>query len=794
MSFNVGVFQIPDVPQGVAAPDRIQNNLPTPAQQLGQTMTTEAQATRNIEMHANSLAAEDKVNQLVMQKVKLTVDPKIGYSSVLDANVLPENRESKKSMAEDFTGAMTQHIDDLASQLENPEQKAMFLKRAGMINADFQHGLLKHQTLQVHANASNVVKTSFKSAIADAGSDSMNPVAISTGLQRINAATSSALNLGMSGVGADYMRKEAISDLHVGVVEGRLGLGKLQEAKDYLESIPPGSVDGNKLMLLHSKIKGAKDGTMVMGAIGTLRNKYNSSVDPSDVTRLTLAAGLMPSVIQSESAGDQSAVSPKGATGAAQIMPTTGPEAAALAGVPWDENRFKTDKAYNVALGQAYLNKQIEDFKGDPAKALAAYNAGPGATRKAIGLATKAGNPNDWIDYFPSSNTDTKPYVLKTLGQWQSGDTRPPIPTLHELKNEAFRMANGNWEMWKVLEPEVDKLHTELKSSVTDRGDQAYGSAMKQLQQNGGNLAAVPFSIRRDIPGDKMPSLTSFATSVAKGEQIVTPKAIYAQLSDDAVLMGKEPLMVNGKPYLLTDQSFANLQTQLSPDDFKHFTSERKRVLTGTGANLPTDLNTPEIKNYLNPQLDAMNIQTDPQKRNQAEEARYGNILKTVHDDIRTAQQNATPPHKFTGKELETQVHKTLLRMGTVKNRVFSDETKPVVVMDLGELNKAYRPVVDQVKASFKAKGIDPKDEQIVGAVQDVLRAEANRAEAAAAALKEAPPPAPPTPAPAPVATTAPTVPAPAPVAPQMSVEERYRRQKAVDAKAEFLKKSKESK
>ena len=791
MAFTVGVFGTPDVPQGVAAPDRIQDNLPTPAQQLGQTLTTDAQQYRNIEMHANSLAAEDKVNQLVMQKVKLTVDPKIGYAGVLGANVLPENRESKQSLSEEFTGKMQQTVEDLASKLENPEQKAMFLKRAGMINADFQHGLLSHQTQQVHANASNVVTSTFKSAVEDAGSDSMNPVAISTGLQRINAATASALQLGMSGVGADLMRKEAISNLHVAVVEGRIGTpGGIQAATDYLNSLPAGSIDGNRLMQLHTKLKGAKDGTQLMGIIGGMRDRYNGVVDPSDTSRLATAAGLMPFVIDSESGGKQFAPdgstleSKAGALGKAQVLLSTGPEAAALAGETWDENKFRTVAAYNVKLGQAYLNKQIQDFKGDPAKALAAYNAGPGATKKAIDLATKAGKPDDWIDYFPSTNTETKAYVTKTLNQWQSGDTRPPIPTLHDLKNEAFKMANGNWELWKTLEPEVEKLHNEIKGSVTDRGDAAFGSAMKLLQQNGGNLAAVPYAIRRDIPGDKMPSLTSFATSVAKGEQIVTPKPLYAQLSDDATLQK------------LTDTQFNNLQSQLSPADFAHFTSERKRVLTGTGANLPSDLNTPEIKGILNPQLDILNIQTDPQKRNQTEEARYGTIVKAVNDDIRRAQLSANPPHKFTSKELETQIHKTLLWMGTVKG-FFTDTAKPVVTMDLGELNKTYPKVVDQIKDQFKKNGQSPTDEQLVAETQQVLAVERARAEAAAAALKEAPPPAPVAPPAAPAPTPAPTpaAPTPAPYTPAMSGRELYERQKAAqNAKPGEKYKPKESK
>lgn len=95
------------------------------------------------------------------------------------------------------------------------------------------------------------------------------------------------------------------------------------------------------------------------------------------------------SLTHQESRGNQAAVSPKGATGVAQVMPATGPEAAALAGVGWDPVAFKEDAAYNERLGRAYFRKQMEDNNMEPERALSAYNAGPGANRKAGGDLSK---------------------------------------------------------------------------------------------------------------------------------------------------------------------------------------------------------------------------------------------------------------------------------------------------------------------------------------------------------------------------------------------------------------------
>lgn len=101
--------------------------------------------------------------------------------------------------------------------------------------------------------------------------------------------------------------------------------------------------------------------------------------------------------------------SPKGAIGIAQIMPATAPEAAKLAGLPYDITRLKNDEAYNFALGEAYFEKQLRDFGGDERKAAAAYNAGPGAVRRAIAK----GGPNGWINHVPR---ETQNYVAQIPG------------------------------------------------------------------------------------------------------------------------------------------------------------------------------------------------------------------------------------------------------------------------------------------------------------------------------------------------------------------------------------------
>lgn len=125
--------------------------------------------------------------------------------------------------------------------------------------------------------------------------------------------------------------------------------------------------------------------------------------DPETVWQKMVGPGGKGGVEGGTNADGTFRTSPKGAVGPAQVMPGTAPEAARLAGVAFDQTRYKTDFAYNLALGRAYYNKQLSDF-GDPILAAAAYNAGPGRIRSAL----QKGGPDGWLSHVPE---ETRKYV-----------------------------------------------------------------------------------------------------------------------------------------------------------------------------------------------------------------------------------------------------------------------------------------------------------------------------------------------------------------------------------------------
>jgi soluble lytic murein transglycosylase-like protein len=92
--------------------------------------------------------------------------------------------------------------------------------------------------------------------------------------------------------------------------------------------------------------------------------------------RYGLERNLVRSVMAAESAFQPHAVSPKGAVGLMQLMPSTAQEMGAN----------PRDPVQNVDAGVRYLCDLLNKYDGRLWHALAAYNAGPGAVQKYNGI------------------------------------------------------------------------------------------------------------------------------------------------------------------------------------------------------------------------------------------------------------------------------------------------------------------------------------------------------------------------------------------------------------------------
>jgi soluble lytic murein transglycosylase-like protein len=117
-------------------------------------------------------------------------------------------------------------------------------------------------------------------------------------------------------------------------------------------------------------------GTTATGAVTPGANTpYAAEIDAA-AKKYNVDPALLRGLIRQESNFNANAGSPAGARGLTQLMPGT---AAALGVDP-------SVPAQAIEGGAKYLRQQLDKFGGDPAKALAAYNAGPGAVQRYGGI------------------------------------------------------------------------------------------------------------------------------------------------------------------------------------------------------------------------------------------------------------------------------------------------------------------------------------------------------------------------------------------------------------------------
>ena len=212
---------------------------------------------------------------------------------------------------------------------------------------------------------------------------------------------------------ADFLLK--IQGTLLGILGGGVVGGIVGSVVGGIAGIPAGPA-GIMAGIAGGGVAGTGIGAVAGGATGGVFDLLrNLGVGPWSQSASGLAnsnvatSGLIDAMIGQESGGNPNAISPKGARGLMQLMPST----AAQLGVNPD------DPQQNVAGGTAYVNQMLKRYGGDVVEALGAYNAGPG--RMDAFLAGKASLPDETKQYISS--------VLSRAGK--TGDVNVGGITIH---------------------------------------------------------------------------------------------------------------------------------------------------------------------------------------------------------------------------------------------------------------------------------------------------------------------------------------------------------------------------
>jgi hypothetical protein len=184
----------------------------------------------------------------------------------------------------------------------------------------------------------------------------------------------------------------------------------------------------------------------------------SEGVDPDWVT----------AIMMQESKGDPTAISPKGASGLMQLIPST----ARSVGVT-----DPMDPAQSIRGGARYFKQMLDLHGGDPKLALAAYNAGPGAVKQYGGIP-----PYAETQHYVNVVTGNYYQIKAERGEHQRGPVAPDML----YKSPADRLGERVMDSWKAETPEGDP-----RASVEQGDPGSYGGprqlaplAERAMQEN----------------------------------------------------------------------------------------------------------------------------------------------------------------------------------------------------------------------------------------------------------------------------------------------------------------------
>lgn len=672
---------------------RISTSVPDGTQAFARGIGQAGEALAREAAYDEQMRVEDAVNQLRERQLDLTLGQQNGFMNVKGRNALPADG---MSLSDRYTQQFKGVADEIESTLSSDRQKALFRRYATRAGTEFRGGLMRHENAEIDGWRKGVVDGVISVEAENAAKNWNNPEAISLSRSRIDINLSRIRDA--EGIPADQlekMRNEAMTRLHTGVINQMIGNRQLDAANAYLKQYGS-EINADKALQARQLLEKETDAQYALGAADRVFKNIAPSLDPDSYTRLTNLVFDKESRGRQFNADGSVVTSPKGAVGIAQVMPGTGPEAAKLAGLQWDEKRFRSDPEYNAALGSAYLNAQLKKYGGDVALALAAYNAGPGATDGAIAKAEKAGKPEDWLSYLPK---ETREYVPAILAKFQAGAGAPKKPTFAEAdeKLRADPYLSARPAAYKAARETLKQRFEDQEKAAKQRQDEAEGEVYRQIVANGGDFYALPAALRAQVDPTKLDSAMAFAAKIRKGEEIVTNPALYQRLATDPGLLRN-----------MSDGEFYALHKELSTSDFKHFTNERAKAL-GKAVTSGDDLNSEAVNRTLNVRLQTMGLDPTP-KDGTSGAARVGAIRQFVTRSILDAQKAAGK--KLNDAEVVQEIDRLFAQ--STQLRGFFGGTSNVAMLSM-KPSDVPSEARDQIKAAFKAAGQpEPSDVDIL--------------------------------------------------------------------------------
>jgi hypothetical protein len=553
---------------------------------------------------------------------------------------------------------------EMLGKTANPRQRRMLEAVLQQREQDYSAAIAQHADQEVgkeDARQSDVRTKNFFNDAANAADDAnLFAAQLTGGLHEIEA---QGAKRGEAPIVTDDAKKTFVSDLHTTVVQQKL-LSDVDGADAYYRQNRD-EIDLGTQFQLDQLLKVPLDQRKASARVDRLMGVPTVPAGPDAVgqTRSSeqmFMRGIVPA---------QDPASPGASLGA-----DAGPEAARLAGLPYDAARLRTDAAYGVALGKSYFAKQLADF-GSPDLAAAAFHLSSAQVHDAM---AKGGDK--WLSLLPA---ETQAYVAAFQTRNEASQYSPQPHDPNELHQRADVVEAR--EHWTVAEKQ--EVHSEIERRVahddrflSQQQAQAYSEATQQILTLGAGFRAVAQlgPAFATLSPEQQQAVSEVASRNSTGRPVQTQAETLWSLrqkeaTDPRAFAALDPLTSAG---------------QLSPDDLRQLVADQSRSIGSDGKISPEAVRRSRLSRIAREAVEAGGI--DEGNEGPAKALAFLDLLQ-AHADAWTAENPGKSPADAD------------LRRWAGSILIADRGDKPISEMDDAEISETMSPSERQDKREMLA-------------------------------------------------------------------------------------------
>jgi soluble lytic murein transglycosylase len=592
---------------------------------------------------ANQIRVNDATNKARQAAQDLAYNPQTGYLNLKGDAAL--TRPTGQDLTAEYGDKFSEQLGNIAEGLGNDAQRRLFQQHASDLSAQFHGQVETHLLGEFREHALSVQDGTINLASDDAKRNWSNPDLIGPSLNAAKAAVmQKGQLLGWSASARDAALLTTTSKVHTDVVMAALENNNPSYALSYLDG-RRGEMTADDILRVQGHVNQSVWLNQSQGAVQAATAKSMPAIAPTNFDRMTqITLGAESGGNRYGPDGKTLLTSPKGAKGEMQVMDDTNTDPGF--GVRPAMNAGPDERA---RVGRDYLQAMMQKY-GDPAKAWAAYNAGPGALDKAMADSSadaqvgayrgQGGQPvGDWLSRLPKA---TQAYVTANVAKLGSNGTPvAPRPTELDFVNTALGSLppGAPPQVVQMTRAAAVSQFGVISKSMTETGDNATRAGRQWILGNVGTpIDQMPADIRDPIvrfaPENfgGIGGLESLSKAMQKGD-VVTNNGRYNDIVGHMDQYAK-----------MSDTAWGGLQTELDGATFRRLSKDRADYMTGKTTDTSENLNRAAVNRTLNQNLETLKIPTNVGKDADGA-ARLGGIRKFVDQSILDAQQG-------TGKKL----------------------------------------------------------------------------------------------------------------------------------------------